>query len=431
MAPDGDGKAALAEPVAPHLTVSTSVKKKTKWGKESMDVNRPDVALVSGGNRQQGCTKIFLLVFFSIFLLVGSILFVVFSGLPLYRSSTSKSWPQAECKITKSSVGSHRGEDGTTYSIDIEFDYEYLNKKYHSDRYSFSSGSSSGSKSKHDVVRAYPVGSNHQCFVNPAKPEMAVLNRKPTSDMYFGLLTLVFVFVGGGGIIGVFIYKPKPPGETTWLPDQTTSSDAITDGPATLKPESSPLVQFFVLLAVTLFWCGIVSIFTYHEIAAFRKGNPEWFLSVFLIPFQLIGLVLATITFLTFLTIFNPVPVLQVNSTQLALGDTLEVGWSFEGRTSSIRRLTITLIGTESAQYRRGTSTYTDESIFFQTDLYDTTSPVEIAQGSAEIEVPVTTMHSFDGGHNSIDWTLKVHGDIGLWPDIDASFPLVINPFFI
>lgn len=396
-----------------------------------MEVNRPESALVTGPNADnRGCTKIFLLVFFSMFLLVGSILFVLLSALPIYRSQKSKSWPQAECTITKSAVGSHQGDDGTTYSIDIEYDYEYGGKTYHSDRYSFWSGSSSGRQGKQAVVSAHPVGSKHKCHVNPAKPTMAVLHREPTSAMYFSLFTLVFVLVGGGGIIGVLLYKPKPPSETSWLPDQDTDS-APSEGPVTLKPESSPLVQFLVLLGVTLFWCGIVSVFTFQEIAAFKRGNPEWFLSLFMIPFQLIGLVLTVITFMTFLTIFNPVPVLQVNNTQLALGDTLEVEWSFEGRTSSIRRLQLTLVGTESAQYRRGTSTYTDESIFFQTDLYDTTNPVEIAKGAAKLDVPVTTMHSFDGGHNSIEWTLKIHGDIGFWPDVDTSFPLVINPFFL
>lgn len=396
-----------------------------------MEVNHPESALVTGPNAEKrGCTKVFLLIFFSMFFLIGSILFVVLAGLPLYRSYSSKSWPQTDCTITKSSVGSHRGDDGTTYSIDIEFDYEYLGKAYHSDRYSFWSGSSSGSQGKQEVVRAHPVGSKHKCHVNPAKPTMAVLQREPTSSMYFSLLTLVFVLVGGGGIIGVLIYKPKPQSETSWLPDQSTES-APSEGPITLKPEASPMVQFFVLLGITLFWCGIVSVFTYHEIAAIKKGNPEWFLSIFMIPFQLIGLVLVVITFMTFLTIFNPVPVLQVNNTQLALGDTLKVQWSFEGRTSSIRRLQLTLIGTESAQYRRGTSTYTDESIFFQADLHDTTNPVEIATGTAEMDVPVTTMHSFDGGHNSIEWTLKIQGDIGFWPDVDTSFPLVINPFFL
>jgi hypothetical protein len=395
-----------------------------------MDVNRPDVATVMR-RKQQGCTKIFLLVFFSIFFIVGSILFVTLSGLPLYRSRISKAWPQAECTIAKSSVGSHRGEDGTTYSIDIEFDYEYLDQRFHSDKYSFFSGSSSGSSGKHEVVRRYPVGSKHNCYVNPSEPSMAVLNREATTAMYIGLFTLLFVFIGGGGIIGVLIWKPKPPGATSWLPGQTAEGSPEDSGPVTLKPESRPITQFFVLLAVTLFWCGIVSVFTYQEIDAFKRGRPEWFLTLFMIPFQLIGLFLGIFTFITFLTIFNPVPVLVVNSTQLALGDTLEIKWSFEGRTSSIRRLKVTLIGTEKAQYRRGTSTYTDESVFFLTDISDLTNPVEISAGSASIDVPVTTMHSFDGGHNEIAWTLKVHGDIGLWPDVNTSFTLILNPFFL
>lgn len=379
----------------------------------------------------RGCGKLFFFVFFGLFFVVGSILFVCFCGLPLYRVQASRDWPQVPCTILESKVGSHRGDDGTTYSIDITFQYDYLDQTYKSERYSFLSASSSGYARKAEVVRQYPVGSQHRCYVNPNDPQMAVLHRRATTGMYLGLLTLIFVLVGAGGIVGTLLYKPKPPGETTWMPDVTSHGTVTDEGTVVLKPENRPLTQFLVLAGVSLFWCGIVAIATYQEVDAFRRGNPEWILTLFLIPFQLIGMLLVTLTAHSFLSIFNPVPVLEVNSTQLALGDTLEVAWRFEGRTSAIRQLTITVTGTEKAEYRRGTTTHTDESIFFKEAMVETRLPLEISGGEATFEIPVTTMHSFRASHNQIVWQLKVHGEIRLWPDVDASFPIVVNPVFL
>jgi hypothetical protein len=394
-----------------------------------MEVSRPDPALSQ--QRSSGFPKFLLAMFFLLFFIVGAIFFTIFSGLPLYRVMTSGGWAKTECTILKSSVKSHSG-DSTTYSVEIYYKYKYLDKPYTSDRYSFSTGSSSGSRAKHEIVKAYPPTSKHLCFVNPRDPAYAVLNRNTTSGMYFGLITLVFVLFGGGGLIGVFFWKPKV-GRTDFVGTTSVDPMAVPSGSDStiLTPEQSPRTQFLVLLGISLFWCGIVGVFTTVEIQGFMKGRPEWFLTIFMIPFQLIGIVLVVFAFLTFLQLFNPVPVLEVNSTQLALGDTLEVSWSFKGRTSSVSNLKLLLVGAEHATYRRGTSVTTDDSTFFNASIADVSQEMEIAHGSSSIDIPATTMHSFDGGNNKVKWVLRVRGEIANWPDIDTSFTLVLNPIFI
>jgi len=377
-------------------------------------------------------SKLFLMLFFSVFLLIGSVAFVVFSGLPLYRVFTSRGWPQAECEILRSRVDSYQGDENMMYSIDVEFSYEYLGQKYTSERYSFNSLASSEQKSKQQAVRANPLGSQQLCYINPNNRSFAVLNRDATSGMYLGMFTLIFAFIGAGGIIGTLVWKPKVRDATDWLPEQDGVASSTTGSrPTILKPASKPVTQFLIILGITLFWCGVVSVFTYHEIQGFQKGRPEWFITIFMIPFQLVGLLLLCATGYSFLAMFNPVPTAEVNSTQLALGDRLEVRWSFRGRTSSIRRLKVMLVGEEQAQYRRGTSTYTDTSTFFQQDLTDVSSAIEVANGATSMEIPVTSMHSFDGGHNKISWSLRIHGEIVRWPDVDVSFPLVLYPVFL
>gem|GEM_PF-2716050 len=51
-------------------------------------------------------------------------------------------------------------------------------------------------------------------------------------------------------------------------------------------------IFLIVELVATLFWNGIVAVFLFQVLGGFHRGRPEWFLTIFLIPFLLVGLAL-------------------------------------------------------------------------------------------------------------------------------------------
>ena len=116
------------------------------------------------------------------------------------------------------------------------------------------------------------------------------------------------------------------------------------------------------MTVVALFWNGIVSIFVSSVIGGFRHGDPSWFGLLFLLPFVAIGLGLIAGAVYQFLAMFNPRPTLELSSSIIPLGGAAELSWSFSGQTSRIDEFTVTLRGVEEAKYRKGTSTYTDET---------------------------------------------------------------------
>ena len=60
-----------------------------------------------------------------------------------------------------------------------------------------------------------------------------------------------------------------------------------------LKPKTSPLGKLIGAILICLFWNGIVGLFTSFEITGFMNGEGwSWFLAVFLLIFQIIGLAL-------------------------------------------------------------------------------------------------------------------------------------------
>ena len=379
-----------------------------------------------------------LVGFLSVFTAMG----LVFAWLlvigPALRISAARNWPATPCTVLSSELETHSG-DGTTYSIEITYEYEYNGNRYTSDRYSFSStGSSSGRKGKAKVVDAHPPGRETVCYVNPSDPQDAVLHRGFTADMWFGLIPLIFVAVGAGGII--FTLR-------SWLRSRQQRALALSRGaarqgdrddylpafdvgagPATLKPRQGRWTKLLFSLLVAAFWNGIVSVFLAQVVKDFLAGDPEWFLTIFIIPFLAIGLGLIGWVFYNLLSLVNPRPMLTVSSSATPLGCVLDLAWDMTGRTQRIRDLRVTFEGEEQATYTRGTDTVTDNHTFAEILLFDTDRPLAMSHGSASVTVPANTMHSLEAPNNDIVWSIRFHGDVPRWPDVDERFGIVLLP---
>jgi hypothetical protein len=190
----------------------------------------------------------------------------------------------------------------------------------------------------------------------------------------------------------------------------------------------SPVGKVLGTLFFALFWNGIVSIFVWQAWKAWHSGHPDWFLSIFLIPFVLVGLAAWVFVGHFTLALANPRPRITLQSGEPCLGDELQIDWRFAGRSSRITHLKIFLEGREEATYRRGTDTVTDREVFATHPLIDTANEWEIPSGSAALAVPDDTMHSFTAGNNRIIWEVKVSGQISRWPDVDQNFPITLHP---
>jgi hypothetical protein len=203
--------------------------------------------------------------------------------------------------------------------------------------------------------------------------------------------------------------------------ESAESSEAAPAGPKQLKPKQSRLVAFGFLFLFATFWNLVVGVFLVQLL--FR---PQVLLAVFLIPFLLIGLVLVALVVYTFLGLFNPVPQLVIREGHLVPGTSTEVSWSFRGSTHNIRLLKLILVGKEVATYRRGTKTHTDEHEFCVIPFLETSTPHQIASGTATCHIPDRTMHSFTARNNRIEWFIRVHGDVPRFPDIREEFPITV-----
>jgi len=403
-------------------------------------------------------------LFFGLFFVVGATMSWFLLLRPMLQLFEARSWPEVPCTVVSSHVQSHRGDDSTTYSVEITYSYEIGGREYTGDRYNFFFGSSSGYQHKADIVEQHPPGSRTLCRVDPEDPQRSVMNVGWDLEYLWGLFPLPFLLVGLGGLVWV-IRRPKArTGKRSWLPrlrrgerpgerpgaprksvpglsagstaastaaSSTASSTAYTAtgatfadaGPLTLTSGSRPLWRFLFALVAAGVWNSVVALLI---LPASQEGGCVWI--AFLVIFGAVGLALLAGVPYTFVALFNPRPTLTLDSSQLALGQSCRVSWRWSGKTQSIERLRIVLEGREEATYRRGTDTRTDTSAFARIDVVDTPSSPEIARGSAELEIPADSMHSFEAPNNKIVWALHVTAEIPRRPDVGEEHKLVIQP---
>jgi hypothetical protein len=370
--------------------------------------------------------RIAAFLFCAVFVVVGVALAIPVLVRPLTKVVAAQHWTGATCEIVSSSLRTHSSSDGTTYSVDVTYRYVVGTRVYTSNRYQFVSASTSGGARQAAIVARLRPGSRTPCWVDPANPADAVIERGLTIESILMLLPLLFV---AGGAAGMYVVASGrgPFGRTTTASAPYTQAARVSESTA-LRPKIGRGVTLAGLIVVALFWNGIVSVFLFDLLFTSKARVFNVFLALFLTPFVLIGIVLIVVAVTQALRLSNPRPTVTVSTPAVALGDQLGIDWTLDGRVAKLTRLTITLEGREEATYRRGTDTQTDTHLFAAIPIASQQGPDIAAIGSARVTIPAGTMHSFQSAHNKIVWAIRVRGEVPKWPDSDDEFPIAVSP---
>ncbi|MFA6103976.1 MAG: DUF3592 domain-containing protein [Victivallaceae bacterium] len=399
------------------------------WKKKKLAALNNNTAAIPQPLKSGRSGRYALCVFFGIFLLVG-----VFAGYftfikPVLKIWLSANWPQVPCVIESSRVASSSGKS-TTYSAEVIFRYQYQGIAHIGDKYDFISGSSSGYDSSARIAGSYFAGRKTFCHVNPDNPDEAVLSRNFRPELWIGLIPAVFALVGFCGIIGALRYGKKVKVHVYEQPakgggDFVLKYDGVSE--SVLQPVSTPLKTLAGITIAAIFWNAIVSVFVFQAGKSWSTNNVEWFLSFFMIPFVLVGLLLIFLVLHTLLQAFNPRPVLKLDPASPALGGKAALSWEIPDY-RSITRLEITLEGYEEAKSRSGNNNTIAKSVFEQIGIADTVDRREITAGNAAFTVPRESMHTFDADSNKIIWRLKLKGKKRFFPDLNYEYAVNVMP---
>ena len=407
-------------------------------------------------SQSSGCLgKLFLAGFFGVFLAFGLFFGYLMGNEFLFPYLRSGNFAEVPCKITRSELTDFLDDGSRMYRADIEYDYDYQGKQYHSDKTGFGDSSGSMKSAYQKMVERYPLGSQQICFVDPDKPDYAVLERRWSWWLMVMVLPLIFVLVGVGGIVGSLL--PSRPKQNKYFgtPGGATSANELAYGeeresnvvatsldmilknqpfplydaglvekPRELSTTTSPAMILGCAIIVATIWNG----FTWVAIVSMLSEKGNHFGLLFMSIFALIGLGLIGWVIYQFLALFNPKPTLNIDRSLLPLGSTSQLSWRFSSTPTSMTSLVIKLVGEEEAQYRRGTDTVTDKKTFYERVLFESLEPSSMEQGTVEVEIPNNSIHTFNASNNKYRWKITLKGDIPRWPDVMHDYELMVCP---
>lgn len=129
---------------------------------------------------------------------------------PLMENIDARSWIKTPAVVTSSQLSSKKQRSKhssyTVYLATVKYNYIFNGRKYSGKRYNTFNGYTQRRSSQVNIIKQYPRGKNTVCFVNPAAPEKAVLNRDFSFwDLAKSTMPGLF-FIGFGIVVFIIIF---------------------------------------------------------------------------------------------------------------------------------------------------------------------------------------------------------------------------------
>lgn len=271
-----------------------------------------------------------------------------------------------------------------------------------------------------------------------------------------GAALAALILVGGAGLIYTILLIRTTAEHRRALAKRATDIDLLTETlpsprdypnvPRDVNLTNSPGVKLAYRLPITrspgwhllaagvfnLVWNGMVSWLLALAVGKHLAGQPDWFLSLLLIPFAALGVAAVYYLFrlLRLATAIGPTS-LEISEHPIFPGESYRIHLSQAGRLA-VKSLTLSLVCDEEATYRQGTDTRTErrrvlEQVVFSRESFDILPGLPYEQ-ACELKFPDNVMHSFQSDHNAVQWRLVVRGRVEKWSDYERNFPLVVYP---
>jgi hypothetical protein len=369
--------------------------------------------------------KFVLGLFFGVFFIAGAAVLGFFIP-SLLRGLAAKNWPQAPAVVVQTGVASHtthsKNGSHTSYNVTVLFHYTYQGQRHASSRYQLVKSSSSSYADQQNIADALLRQKNTVCYVNPADPDDAVLERSfGAAVAASGLMSILFMGIGGFGVLWV-LRQSRNEHRAKIL----AHLSPVQSGPAELKPALSANLKFAAILAPALFWNGIVSVFLCAIIPELQRGRIDLvFPLIFVSVFALIGLALLVAALRKSAMLFYPCGRLGIDHHPLRLGQPAQLHWEIAGRHDRITHLKLRVTGFRSTQVPIGLPAFRRLIPFWSKDLLDTTRPAEIRTGHCPLLIPPDALPTpVETG--TIWWAILLDADISKPADLQEEFPIQV-----
>ena len=418
------------------------------------------------GNRRTGSpalAKYGEAAFFAVLLLLGGGgLALLFDALVVPQWRLNHEFVATTCKVIEKRVVEEPAADGPSFRPEMRIAYEVEGQLYSDDwHYDLRKEYRGSRESAEAILAQFPLWDAAKkntvpCWYDPLDPKTAVVMRQ--SNWWVWLIFTVpgsFIIIGAGGLVYTILNWGKSAERRALLSRRSQERDLfgrsqeqdeypavprgvdLTNSPGTrlryrLPMSNSPGWALVGALVFCLIWNGIVAAFVVVAVRGHRDGQPDWFLTVLLVPFLMIGLG-AIFFFLRQLLLTTGVgpTLVEISDHPLRRGEGYQIFLSQAGMLA-VNCLRLSLTCEESATYCQGTNTRTETREVYRKTLFER-KEIKIEPGiPLEVDlslcVPEGAMHSFAAEHNEINWMLVIEGELANWPRYRRAFPVVVCP---
>lgn len=404
-------------------------------------------------------------LFFAVFFLIGCLgVVVLFATLVIPEWRTNYEFVRHPCLVRETRLAEKKGEEGLLYRPEVKIEYQIQGQTYRVWAYDIwtldeDGGFSADQEQQQAALKRFTPDPErtYDCWYDPADPSRVVLVRGFHGWIWFTFIVpICFILIGGGGLVyTAFTWGAsaerraalvKRAAELTPFDtnDRAKSgfpnvpdSAKITDSPGTtlafrLPAAIDSIWGLLALLFAAVLWNSIVAMFVLVAVNNHLQGTPDWFLTLFTIPFVVIGIgwIVFFIRRLLIATGIGPTLV-EISDHPLYPGERYRLFVQQAGRLH-MKSLRVLLVCEEEATYRHGTDARTETRRVYEQTLFEQ-ARCEVQHGmpfetQCDVELPPGAMHSFKSDHNEVNWKILVKGNVSRWPDYERSFPVIVYP---
>ncbi|MEX0711665.1 MAG: DUF3592 domain-containing protein [Pirellulales bacterium] len=380
-------------------------------------------------------------------------LILVYWAIPELR--VNRDFVRHICRVTD--VRLDRAPSGDTYAPRLHVEFEVKGKRYSVwAPYEITDPHMADRDATRKILDRFERGREYPCWYDPRDPQRVVLSRGYTWYTWLMLLLPISLIAIGGGGLSYYVWGwgksaerraalagrsqrldffDREPDSQPWFPNVPGAAE-VTNSPGTVLafrlPSAGNSWGLAAGLIGCLIWNAVVSVFAVMAVRNHLAGQPDWRLTLFVVPFALVGLGLV-IVLVRQLLISTGVgsTIVEISQHPLYPGGAYRVFVSQAGRLK-MNWLAVSLICEEEATYRQGTNTRTVQRRVYQHELFRRQDfelqPRRPLEAQCSLDIPAGAMHSFRADHNQVSWKVVVQGNVVHWPDFERVFLVHVYP---
>lgn len=375
---------------------------------------------------------------------------------PEWRVNTD--YQETTAQVIAKRLGEQTVDQETQYRPEVTIRYELNGEPHEQTTYDILGWYSINRPEQAALLDQFTIGESYPAWYDSLDPDKVVLVRRISWWLWLALLIPAALILFGALRMASEFFRwnasPERLSQTRLLvPGNTTTEvvtgqpggafptlprdDNITNSPGTHLAYRLPIhissgVMLAAVFGVTLFWNGTLLVFVVLCIRDWTQGAGSWFLTIFLVPFALLGLLMIGYLVRAAINTLGVGPThVEISKHPWRAGGEYEVWFSQSGKLT-LQHLIVELVCEESVTYCQGTDTRTERCVVHRQTLFDRrdfmiseTAPLE---EQVVCRIPATAMHSFEAPNNEIQWKIMVRAEIVAWPNFERSFSIIVQP---